>query len=87
MGQLGMYHRDPYRSSFPALGSDFRAVLGSSCWRIDREQGVFSGTPIRGGFVNRISTGNILEICCLWLFLLSVYSRIYSIIEFRSVRI
>ena len=31
-GQLGMYHRDPYRPSFPALGSDFRSVLGSSYW-------------------------------------------------------
>ena len=35
--QLGMYHRDPYRSSFPALGSDFRSVLGGSYWRIARE--------------------------------------------------
>ena len=30
-------HRDPYRPSFPALGSDFRSVLGSSYWRIARE--------------------------------------------------
>lgn len=26
-----------YRPSFPALGSDFRSVLGSSYWRIARE--------------------------------------------------
>lgn len=29
MGQLGMYHRDPYRPSFPALGVIFGPFLGA----------------------------------------------------------
>ena len=36
-GNWGCIIRDPYRPSFPALGSDFRSVLGSSYWRIARE--------------------------------------------------
>ncbi len=58
----------------PFLG----AVIGELLGNKEFSQALRSGVRI----IDWISTGNIPEICSLWLFLLSVYSRVYSIIEF-----
>ena len=58
----------------PFLG----AVIGELLGNKEFSQALRSGVAI----IDWISTGNIPEICSLWLFLLSVYSRVYSIIEF-----
>ena len=58
----------------PFLG----AVIGELLGNKEFSQALRSGV----GVIDWISTGNIPEICSLWLFLLSVYSRVYSIIEF-----
>lgn len=58
----------------PFLG----AVIGELLGNKEFSQALRSGVGSLIGF----PTGNIPEICSLWLFLLSVYSRVYSIIEF-----